>query len=126
MNMKKSVKYVLNQGQLTVNVPVFIFMFGIPSLILYLTNDGWHLPISFILSYIMAWTWWSFTIVYWRIWAFENTSKKDWSDLKYRAIEGKLIWPDGSWFEKTEIRSKAQKAKIEKINEEIASLERDF
>jgi len=60
--------------------------------------------------------------VVWRIWAFEHTKKSDWVDLKIRAITDKLIWPDGSIFEKTEFRSRDEKKRIEAINKEILQL----
>jgi hypothetical protein len=53
-------------------------------------------------------------ITKWRIWAFNNV--RNVHELKERAIEEKLIWGDHSKFEKTEIRSKYEKEKIEKLN----------
>lgn len=78
------------------------------------------------LGFLLAWTWWSFSVAKWRIWAFENTKKSDWKALKSRAIKGKLIWEDGSKFEKTEIRNKEEQIKIEKINSEIGELESEI
>ena len=119
MSQKKSIKQVILVGQLIVNVPVMLFMFGLPCLTWYLFLEGWLLPISAILGFALAWTWWSFSIVFWRIWAFTNTSKKDWSHLETTAIDSQLIWPEGHFFEKTEIRTKAQQEKIHAIHKEI-------
>ena len=51
-------------------------------------------------------------ITEWRIWAFENV--RNVHDLKKRAIEEKLLWENGNWFEKTEIRSKQDKIDLER------------
>ncbi|OJJ14461.1 hypothetical protein BKI52_42525 [marine bacterium AO1-C] len=119
MSQNKSVKQVILIGQLVVNVPVTLIMIGLPYLSWHLFDNGWLIGTGLSVGLILAWTWWSFSIVFWRIWAFEHTSKKDWLALKIRAIEAQLIWPDGHRFEKTEIRTKAQRKKIEAINREI-------
>lgn len=49
-------------------------------------------------------------ITKWRIWAFENVSNVH--QLKKRAILERLIWADGSIFEKTACTNAADKAKL--------------
>jgi hypothetical protein len=48
-------------------------------------------------------------ITKWRLWAFDNV--RNVHELKRKAIESQLIGSDGSFFEKTEIRSAAEKDK---------------
>lgn len=127
-----SINEVLKKGQFIVNVPAIAILVIVPVLSVFLS------PIVFareyiaigicagmILGFILAWLWWSYTIVKWRIWAFKSTKKSDWNSLKERAIIQKLIWYDGSIFEKTEIRSKEDHLKIQKINSEIEQIESD-
>ncbi len=107
---------VLNKGQLFINFPVMIVMFGLMGLSWYLNELGLiskSLMISgFIISFILGWLVWSFSIAKWRIWAFEKTDIKFHSKLKSEAIKAKLIWSDGHFFEKTEVRTKLQKEKL--------------
>ena len=122
MKQKKSITYIIIVGQLMINVPVTIIMIGFPAfvgLVILQENSALMALLAFVTGFILAWSWWSFTIVRWRIWAFENTAKKDWGDLKWRAIEGYLIWEDGNWYEKTEFRTKTQQEKIIRIDKEI-------
>lgn len=130
MKKYKSIGEVLKRGQIEVNGPVTVILVVVPILSIFLCPIIF--PIEYvgigifgglILGFILAWLWWSYKIVKWRIWAFENTKKSDWISLKERAIIQKLIWNDGSIFEKTEIRSNAEKRKIEKINSEIKQIE---
>lgn len=69
-------------------------------------------------GWVAAWSWWSWQVPKWRIWALRNVT--DWLELKRRAVEDKLIWPDGHFFEKTEIKSAEQReveAELRRIRE---------
>lgn len=66
-----------------------------------------------IASLLVAWVYWSFAITRWRIWAFSQV--EDVHELKARAISGMLIWPDGSFFEKTEVRTKRDRELLRAI-----------
>ncbi len=61
------------------------------------------IPIGFVVAFGLAWLYWSISITRWRLWAFENV--RNVNELKMRAIQEKLIWPEGGILEKTEIRS---------------------
>lgn len=121
MKEEISVSKAINRGHLIVNIPVFISMFGIPSLAFYLSHKNlipnWGIGISFIIGFIVAWLVWSFMITKWRIWAFENV--RNVHELKKRAIAEKLIWNDGKIFEKTEIRSSEQKRKLKLLEKKF-------
>lgn len=117
---------VLNRGQLLINFPVMIVMFGLIGISYHLhKNDFISKPLmitGFIISFVLGWLVWSFSIAKWRIWAFEKIDEKFHNELKNEAIKAKLIWADGHIFEKTEIRNKEQKAKIKAINDRIEEL----
>lgn len=112
-----SVNKAINRGHLIVNIPVFTSMFGIPALALYLSSKNlipkWGIGIGFVLGFLIAWLVWSFMITKWRIWAFKNV--RNVHELKKRAVQEKLIWNDGSIFEKTEIKTFEDKEKLNKL-----------
>jgi len=56
---------------------------------------------------LLAWVWWSREVPPWRIWALRNVD--DWPSLERAAVLTGLIWPRGSIFEKTEIKSPEQR-----------------
>ena len=121
MKSPVSVDKAIIRGHLMVNLPVFITMFGIPALAYYLKKQGlipgWGIGVAAILGFVLAWLVWSFMITKWRIWAFENV--RNVHELKQRAIDENLIWPDGFIFERTEIRTKADKLKLQQLEEKF-------
>jgi len=112
-----SVDKAIWRGHLMVNVPVFISMFGIPILAIYLSYlkliPNWSILLSFVVGFAFSWIIWSFMITKWRLWAFENV--RNVHELKNRAIQEKLIWKDGKWYEKTEIRTSSDKLKLKEL-----------
>lgn len=63
--------------------------------------------------FVGAWFWWSIQIPKWRLWAYERVT--DIPELKRRAIEAQLTWPDGSIFARTEIKSASHKAREQEL-----------
>lgn len=110
------------RGQLVVNVPVMIVMFAVAVGLYQLSSNKLIHPLVFLpgtilISPLVAWVYWSFSITYWRIWAFSNVD--DPLELKRMAVDGGLIWKDGSFFERTEIRTTKQKALIFELEKRI-------
>lgn len=64
----------------------------------------WALP-AFALSFIGSWFVWSVQIPRWRLWAYQRVD--DIELLKALAVERQYIWPEGSFFQKTEIMSQS-------------------
>ncbi|MGY3213218.1 hypothetical protein [Mucilaginibacter sp. HD30] len=119
-----SVDDAIKKGQRIVNLPVLAIMYGLLALgIIILTNNwlsGWAIGVTAALAIGLAWLYWSISITHWRLWAFENV--RNVHELKERAIRKKLIWPDGNFFEKTEIRTKNQRQKWQELT---AKFDRD-
>ncbi|MBK8564571.1 MAG: hypothetical protein IPN76_14860 [Saprospiraceae bacterium] len=123
----------LRKGQLMVNLPVFAFIVIIPAAGLFFQSiSAWVLLVGMIAGIGFAWLWWSFFIVKWRLWAFKNV--RNVHELKTRAIQKGLIWPDDSFFNKTEIWNDEDKAewqliqrkfKIEDIYEDDSAVPRE-
>ncbi|TRX30150.1 hypothetical protein FNW52_20410 [Flavobacterium sp. ZT3R18] len=110
-----SVDEAIKKGHRMVNYPSMLIMFAVLGITIYCGIQNylpkWTIPVGIILSFILSWLYWSFAITKWRIWSFENV--RNVHELKKRAIQEKLIWKDGSLFEKTEIRKESE---IEKLN----------
>ncbi|MDN3581486.1 hypothetical protein [Mucilaginibacter flavus] len=127
MNETITVDEALKRGQRMVNYPVIaIQVIGYGSaycLTKFPAIPQWLILILFLFVFIGAWLYWSFKITTWRLWAFEHVDNV--YELKLRAIQGKLIWPDGSFFEKTEIRFAADKKKWAQIQERFDDIEDD-
>lgn len=109
-----TVREAIKRGNRIVNFPVLIIMAGVALFSFFLGSQfkfpAWTSAIAVLACVILPWIYWSFMITKWRIWAFENV--RNVHELKKKAIEEKLIWPDGSFWEKTEIRTKADRDKI--------------
>lgn len=58
--------------------------------------------LGLVLGSVIAWIWWSYWVVKWKLWAY--TEVQDFHLLYRRAVNGKLVWPMGSVYEKTEFR----------------------
>jgi len=112
-----TVDKALMRGQFMINVPVIVIIFSVMGLLSYLAIveliPFYFVALSVLIGPVVAWIYWSFAITYWRIWAFSNVD--DVHELRNLAVSGKLIWPDGSFFERTEIRTKKQKILIKEL-----------
>jgi hypothetical protein len=61
----------------------------------------------------LSWLAWSILVPRWRLWAYERVSNI--VELKRRAVAAKLIWPEGSILERTELASKELRARLQKL-----------
>ena len=118
MKAKIPVKKAIKIGKIAVNAPIVV-VFLISGLIgkSLILKSLWLFPVSILAVFILPWLYWSFAITKWRIWAFSNVD--DICKLASEAVINKLIWEQGSIFEKTEIRTKREKLIIEQINERL-------
>ena len=71
-----------------------------------LATLGWALlgraSLGMIVGIIVAWVWWSFSVARWRDWVEANGLRPD--DVQELARQTGLLWPRGSWLERTEFR----------------------
>jgi hypothetical protein len=104
-------------GQLIVNLPALIIVFGVSGVgiafvflmkaVLSSFSDSTFLIgalVSIIIGALIGWLWWSFSVPRWRKWALQNGAPED-KLQKWAVITG-LVWPKGSFFEKTEFKVK--------------------
>lgn len=99
-------------GSCVVNLPVFALLVG-PALVAAGDGHGDILPLVLLLSFAAAWGWWSFMAPRWRLWAYARVQS---TGVVHRmAVAAGLLWPRGSLFERTEIRSAAQRRRQERL-----------
>jgi hypothetical protein len=100
------------KGHKMITLPLVFVMIGSFGIVIFSIDvlPSWAFPLSFLCSCLLfPWLYWSIMITKWRLWAFENV--RNVHQLKRDAIAEKLIWSDGSIFEKTEIRTKSDREK---------------
>jgi ABC-type uncharacterized transport system permease subunit len=87
-------------GQLTVNLPVLaiIVLGGVFSV---KRLHGPSILLGMFGSIAVAWLWWSLAVPRWRLWALRSGCDPD--ELQAQGVEAGLLWPKGSFFEKTEL-----------------------
>lgn len=121
MSKSVTVDEAITRGHRMVNYPVMLIMVGTFSICFYLgvreILSWWIFPVGFLLAFSLAWLYWSIMITRWRLWAFENV--RNVHQLKKRAVQENLIWPDGSIFEKTEIRSSKSQRKLSSLQKKL-------
>jgi hypothetical protein len=117
MPQEVSVEAALKRGNLLLKVAPLAVIFmgmGLSGFILPGTGmPGWLIAVCFVGSFAAGWLVWSILVTHWRIWAL--THVRNVHSLFDIAVSEKLIWPTGSWFERTEIRTAEQRAMIEAL-----------
>lgn len=112
-----TVTQAIDRGRRMINYPVAIIQFtvivGSIFVVVLFSLPGWLVTVGILAGFVASWVYWSFAITKWRVWAFENV--RNVHELKQRAIKEKLIWKDGSFFEKTEIRTADDKEKLQSL-----------
>lgn len=126
MEKTVTVDEALNKGRLKlVYLPLVIIIGFIGAGLLLYKNQfigEWVLFPSLILGVTCGWLAWSYFANKWKIWAYQNV--RNIHELQRKAIEEKLVWRGGSWFEKTEFKSTEQKAKLKSLQQNF--LEKDL
>ncbi len=112
----------VSRGQLMISGPVMAFMFGTPA-VFGATGalfGGMQLVtfsavIGFVIGWPLAWLSWSYNSPRWKVWAYRRVD--DLPRLKQLAVDDRLIWPDGHLFERTEIKTKAVRDELRRLEE---------
>jgi hypothetical protein len=90
-------------GQLVVNLPV-VCIIGSAFLLAYLLKGPIWAPFGLLLGIIPGWVWWSFMVPRWREWAKRRGA--DEIETQLIGERSGLVWPEGSFFERTEFGSR--------------------
>ena len=120
-----TIDQAISRGTRLVNVPVWLFLCspvifwlgGRHTIANFIGEKVFSIAIIviFVGCFIAAWLWWSVQVPKWRLWAYERVD--DVPELKRRAIEARLIWPDRSIFSRTEIKSPAHAARERELEQ---------
>ncbi len=120
-----SVEEAISKGKIKLVYLPMILLFLSIGIGIYLKSIGiienWMIAVFVVGGFLLSWLAWSFLVVEWKIWAFENV--RNVHELKRKAIQNNLIWKDDSWFNKTEIINYEQKQKLKLIERKF--LEKD-
>lgn len=116
-----TVDKALSKGHKMITYPGLLIMFGTMALTFLLgfqkSTPVWVWPIGLCAALIFPWFFWSIKVVKWKVWAFDSV--RNVHELKKRAIQQNLIWPDSSIFNKTEIWSRDDKQKWELLQDKF-------
>ena len=117
MNEQVSVEQALNKGHKRITYPEIAIGFSVTAFgaFLYLAELApfWIFPSSFVLALILTHLYWSFVIIHWKLWAFENV--RNVHELKARAIKERIMHADNSFLNRTEFSNRSQKEKWENL-----------
>lgn len=128
--IKMKLDSLINQGLWFVYGPAILFVvasgltanYFIPYVLAAEIVDFTVVVIVFF-SICIAWLWWSYRIVKWKIFACSQIAIEDRYQLYEKAIEVGLIWPSTSMFTKTELWTKKDKENWKKkVRPEIRAL----
>jgi hypothetical protein len=103
-------------GSVVVNGPVLLLLFGPAFAATRLGYEDWFLLVL-CASFFLGWGWWSFALPRWRLWAYERVAST--GEVHVRALASGLVWPRGSFPERTEFQSP-------RMRQRQSELERDF
>lgn len=110
-----TVAEAISRGKKMVNVPQFLIFFISIGLCIFLTVEfnvsPWIILAGFVIGFLLMWVFWAYTITKWRLWAFENV--RNVHELRRKALEAKLIRPEGSFWDRTLIQTMDDKVKWE-------------
>lgn len=97
-------KLAVSRGQLLIGWPVRFFMFTGFGIAYFLFDRSSNLAGAFVAvgGFAVGWLWWSWFIPQWRSWAHSRGA--DPAEVQELGVQASLIWPKGSFFERTEIR----------------------
>lgn len=89
----------LLRGHVTVTLPVVVLL-GIAPVVGGILADWRGALLGAFSGSLFAWPWWSYAVPRWRDWVLDQGLRP--SDVQDRAEAIGLLWPQGSWFERTE------------------------
>ena len=101
---RHSISKAITRGHLWVSAPLFVLLLG-PVVFanrMY-PKDLQLFAIAALTGFVLGWTYWSFTIPRWRVWAYEHVDDLD--ALDSAAVRAGLTWRQGNFFGRTEFKT---------------------
>lgn len=107
----------------SVKIPTLVVLLGPNLIFVFLSRAGyfpsvgleglkWFAP-AIIFGFVGGWLVWSIQVPKWRLSVYREVDNI--VELKQLAVAHQIIWPDGHFFERTEIMSDATRAEIKKL-----------
>ena len=125
----KEIKMLIRTGLISVYGPIVLFVVSCCLLSNYIAVNivkssiaDFIVTVTLFISIVVGWVWWSYKIVKWKVWAFSQVDLQGAYDLYNQSIECGLIWPAGSFFNRTEIWTKKDMVRWNDINSNIRSV----
>jgi hypothetical protein len=117
-----SVDQAIRRAHVLINFPVFLIILGsiVASvfMVAYFGYSSWMYLLTIPSGVVLAWLYWSIAITRWRLWAFHHV--RNVHELKQRAFREKIIWREGSFWEKTEFRTRSDREKWNWLQQKFA------
>jgi len=115
-----TVEEALQKARMTINMPATCIMLGCLAQALIVVPSGQApLPVLYasgllgVLAWPLGWLYRSVMTPRWKLWAYSGAGNV--RQMKEAAIAAKVISPDGSLFERTEICPPAMRAEIRRL-----------
>ncbi|WP_443749416.1 hypothetical protein [Asticcacaulis solisilvae] len=115
-----TVEEALQRARMTINMPAVCIMLACLGQALVIVPSGTApLPVLYgsgllgILGWPLSWLYRSVQTPHWKLWAYSGAGNA--REMKAAAIAAKVIAPDGSLFERTEICSPEMRAEIRRL-----------
>ncbi len=94
---------------------LWVFILGIPFIVILLASQSYILAILFFLFlFVLMNVVWGITCPRWQLWAYSRV--RNLHELKRKAIQRRIMYPDGSRWEKLYILSRSQREKLEELH----------
>ena len=101
-------EFAVARGQQFVNRPVQLIMVIGALVAAVFFRHSWWFAAPLFGGPVVAWLWWSVAVPRWRDWALGSGVDPD--ELQDWAEDAKLVWPVGSFWERTEFRKRRLKS----------------
>lgn len=122
----RSIRSVLAIGHLSITIPVLLTAL---LMIYFLFKDvqGWFSFVEALLAYaatiVIAWCWWSYAIIKWQVWSFEQLAEEDWIEFYRKSVVDGNILADAPRYAIARTRSEEDLQRLRLIEERILELE---
>lgn len=114
MNTIYTVDQAIRRGRIRLFMGALAIWLGIIFTCLFLGSINYWIPVLGIpIATPIAFLYWQYATVTWKIWAYENV--RNIHELKADALKYNLIWGDGSFMQKLELKTALQKERIKKL-----------
>jgi hypothetical protein len=118
INNDITISQAIAKGHKMLTIPSLVIFIGVISFGVFLDvryiHEGWPIAASLGAAAVLSCIFWCYKVTQWRIWAFGNI--RNVHELKKKAIDQQLIWPDDHFLTGIEISTQKQREQLKEIN----------